>query len=118
MPERAAMRQWREATQEDRQHFGQFVNAEPDDDQRQVSRRRQGPVATRWAGRKCRARPCDMPMAIPIGIASRQAKKKAEKTRNMLAAKCCHKGLSFGGAGQVLVELLKGRLRRGQEDAA
>src|ERR1019366_9467021 len=36
-----------------------------------------------------------MPIAMPTGIAVMQATKKAVKTRNMLAAKCCQSGLSL-----------------------
>jgi len=36
-----------------------------------------------------------MPIAMPTGIAVAQARKKAENTRNMLARKCCHSGLSL-----------------------
>ena len=37
----------------------------------------------------------DMPMAMPTGMATKLASKKAPNTRSTLATRCSHKGLSL-----------------------
>ncbi len=59
-----------------------------------------------------------MPIAMPTGMAVTQASRKAENTRNMLARKCCHSGLSLAWPVRYSLELLEHRLRRRQEQTA
>ena len=107
-------RQRTKAAQVDQQHLGQLVDAEPDDDQRQVRQRRQRTVKLqhRIANAAHHARHAHGDAKRNGGQAGQaEGRKNAQQTRQQVLPQ----RLVIGLTGEIFVELLPHGVRRRQE---